>query len=299
MRSKTKTRKQRTRAAAIFLTAILGLSLTVVNLMSYSKEANAEYFCRTFQISCEEVLTPIPDPPRPSSSEKFLRALFLQYVDEDAQVEIYKSNMDDNDTTSLRAKGYDHLESQYIEAAQSLPGEHAVAFKSSQAIVENAGRVKELGFDLIEFNLEPGLSPDSDNNDVVGAMKRAAQATHQQGLEFRAIPSRSYTTEYGAQIALFVDYYHIQAQSLQDNGVDEYSGYVHKMISKLKDAKPDLIISVQVSTQRGNAPGLSLLDTLKKCTDSVMDVVDGVSVWYGNPDLQILKSYVVWYNDKY
>jgi hypothetical protein len=134
---------------------------------------------------------------------------------------------------------------------------------------------------------------------VVGAMKRAAQAAHQQGLEFRAIPSRSYTTGYGAQIAPFVDYYHIQAQSLQDNGVDEYSDYVHKMISELRGAKPDLIISVQVSTQQGNAPGLSLLDTLKNCTDSVIDVVDGVSVWYGNPDLQILKSYVEWYKNAY
>jgi hypothetical protein len=32
---------------------------------------------------------------------------------------------------------------------------------SSQAAVENAGRQKELGFDLIEFNLKPGLSGDA------------------------------------------------------------------------------------------------------------------------------------------
>ena len=44
---------------------------------------------------------------------------------------------------------------------KGLSGEHALAFKSSQAIVENAGRVKELGFDLIEFNLKPGLSGDA------------------------------------------------------------------------------------------------------------------------------------------
>jgi hypothetical protein len=74
---------------------------------------------------------------------------------------------------------------------------------------------------------------------------------------------------------------------------------VHTTISKLKDAKLGLIISVQVSTQRDNAPGLSLLETLKQCTDAVMDVADGVSVWYGGDDLDTLKSFVEWYNDKY
>ena len=52
-------------------------------------------------------------------------------------------------------------------------------------------------------------------------MKRAAQAAHDQGLKFRVTPSKTYTTQYGVQIAPFADYYHIQAQSLQDNGIEE------------------------------------------------------------------------------
>jgi hypothetical protein len=248
--------------------------------------------CKTYGISCPE---PEPSP----SSEKFFLATFLQYVSKDAQIEIYEPNMGSEDSTRLRVQNDDELNSEYVQAAQSLPGEHGVAFMSSQAIVENAKRVKDLGFDYIEFNLESGVSPDSDNNDVVGAMKKAAEAAHAQGLKFRATPSKPYTTDYGTQIAPFVDYYHIQAQALQDNGIEAYSDYVHTMISKLKDAKPGLIISVQVSTQRDNAPGLSLLETLKQCTDAVMDVADGVSVWYGGDDLDILKSFVEWYNDKY
>jgi hypothetical protein len=272
MRSRTNTKKQETRRASFFLMATI-LSLSVATLgMATAATANAE---------------------------KFFLALFLQYVNKDAQVNIYKPNMSSEDFTRLRVQDSATLKSDYITAAKGLPGPAAVAFMSSQEIVENAKRVKDLGFNAIEFNLESGLSPSWDNNNVVAAMKKAAQAAHDQGLKFRATPSKSYTTQYGAQIAPFADYYHIQAQSLQDNGIKAYSDYVHEQVAKLEKAKPSLLISVQVSTQQGNAPGLSKLDTLKQCTDSVMDVADGVSVWFGGDDLSILKSFVQWYNTKW
>lgn len=234
-----------------------------------------------------------------ANAQKFFLALFLQYVNRDAQVNIYKPNMSSEDFTRLRVQNGDQLKSDYVTAAKNLPGPAAVAFMSSQKIVDNAKRVKDLGFNAIEFNLESGLSPSSDNNNVVAAMKRAAQAAHDEGLKFRATPSKSYTTNFGAQIAPYVDYYHIQAQSLQDNGVKAYSDYVHSQISKLKNANPNLLISVQLSTQQDSAPGLSKLETFKRCTDAVMDVADGVSVWFGGGDLNTLKSFVQWYNDKW
>jgi hypothetical protein len=191
------------------------------------------------------------------------------------------------------------LKSDYVKSSLSLSGPAGVSFTSSKQVIDNAKKVKDLGFRFIEFNLEPGLSPDSDNNDVVGAIKKAAQAADQQGLKFVAAPSRAYTNTYGTQIAPFADIYLIQAQSLQERGVKSYSDYVHSIVPKLKKSNSDLEITVQVSTKRPNAPGLSLLDTLKKCTNSVMDVADGLSVWYGNSDLKLLKSFVEWYNAKY
>jgi hypothetical protein len=174
-----------------------------------------------------------------------------------------------------------------------------VTFKSSEAIVENAKRVKDLDFDFIEFNLERGLSPSSDYDNVVSAMKTAADAAHTHGLKFRATPSQYFTTEYGSQIAPYVDYYHIQAQSLQDDGIRAYSEFVRAEVAKLKSANPNLVISVHVSTQQGNAPGLSLLETMKQCVDSVIDVVDGASVWFGRDDLDTLKLFVEWYKTNY
>jgi hypothetical protein len=275
---------------------ILIMSVASVSMTPRTMEATViPDLCETYEVLCPDETEPSPPP---TSSEKFFLARFLQYVNEDSQINIYKPNMGSEDSTLLRATN-GAVKSEYVKASLSLPGPAGVSFISSKQVINNAEKVKDLGFRFIEFNLEPDLSPDSDNNDVVGAMKKAAQAAHQQGLEFVATPSRGYTTTYGAQIAPFADVYHIQAQSLQERGVKAYSDYVHSMIPKLKKANSDLEITVQVSTQRPNAPGLSLLDTLKKCTDSVMDVADGVSVWYGGPHLKILKSFVEWYDVKY
>ena len=266
-----KIKVDRTKVVSIFLMAVLSLSVATLG-MAAGSTANAQ---------------------------KFFLALFLQYVNRDAQVNIYGPNMSSEDFTRLRVQNGDQLKSDYITAARNLPGPSGVAFMSSQEIVENAKRIKDLGFTTIEFNLESGLSPSSDNNNVVGAMKKAADAAHAQGLKFRATPSRAYTTQYGAQIAPFSDYYHIQAQALQDNGITAYRDYVRTQVAKLENANPNLLISVQVSTQQGNAPGLSKLDTLKQCVDSVMDRVDGVSVWFGGDDLSLLRSFTQWYNTKW
>lgn len=266
-----KIKVDRTKVASIFLMVVLSLSVATLG-MAAGSTANAQ---------------------------KFFLALFLQYVNRDAQVNIYGPNMSSEDFTRLRVQNGDQLKSDYITAARNLPGPSGVAFMSSQEIVENAKRIKDLGFTTIEFNLESGLSPSSDNNNVVGAMKKAADAAHAQGLKFRATPSRAYTTQYGAQIAPFSDYYHIQAQALQDNGITAYRDYVRTQVAKLENANPNLIISVQVSTQQGNAPGLSKLETLKQCVDSVMDRVDGVSVWFGGDDLSLLRSFTQWYNTKW
>ena len=249
-------------------------------------------------LSSQEAVAQTPTTAT-TAQNKFFLALFLQYVDKDNQTNIYGPNMADNDQTRLRVRDQSTLNPDYISAAKNLPGPAGVTFKSSQAIVDNAKHVKDLGFDFIEFNLERGLSPSSDYNNVVSAMKRAADAAHAQGLEFRATPSRYFTTQYGSQIAPYVDYYHIQAQSYQDDGIKAYSDYVRMQIASLKNANPNLLISVHVSTEQGNLPGLSLLETIKQCVDSVMDVADGVSLWYGGDNLDTLDSFVEWYNNKY
>jgi hypothetical protein len=281
------TTKQKTAASANSITTTIAFVISAIPLLGGWLGSNT-------LLSQEAVA-----PPTPPTHAKFFLALFLQYIDKDSETNIYAPNMDDNDQTRLRIIDQSTLRPGYVTAAKNLSGSAGVTFKSSQDIVDNAKRVKDLGFDFIEFNLEEGLSPSSDSNNVVSAMETAAAAAHAQGLKFRAIPSNPFTTQYGSQIAPYVDYYHIQAQTLQDEGIRAYSDYVHTEISELRKANPNLLISVQVSVRQGNAPGLSLLETMKQCTDSVMDVADGVSVWFGRDNLNTLKPFVEWYNNKY
>jgi hypothetical protein len=284
-----------TKITTIFLLTIIMLPVAAVGMTGNNSKANGYVLdlCERFGASCLGQTSLAHSP-----SEKSFTAIFLQYVNLDSQIEIYRPNMDNEDSTLLRATN-GGIEPEYVQASLSLPGPAGVSFISSQQILDNAKKVKDLGFTSIEFNLEPDLSPDSDNNDVVGAMKKAADAAHQQGLEFVAAPSQAYTTNYGPQIAPFTDYYHIQAQSLQESGVKAYSEYVHAIVPKLKGANSNLEIGVQVSTKQDNAPGSSLLNTLKQCTDSVIDVADSVYVWYGSDDLRILESFIEWYKAKY
>ncbi len=232
---------------------------------------------------------------------KRFSALYLQYVDLNSQLNIYLPNMDANDLSRLRAQN-GAFDSSYVAAALSLPGDHAAAFTSSADIVSNAKLVKNLGFDTIEFNLESGVSPSSDNADVVGAMKKAADAAHAVGLKFRATPSKTYTKDYGTQIAAFSDYFHLQAQSQQGTcgtSSDGYKSFVDMMVPKLKAVNPNLVITVQVSTQQSSIPGMTMLQTLETCYSEVSYEVDGSSVWFGGSDLNVLQAYVKWFHTNY
>ena len=285
-------RSPRRKSGAILLVATLIVSVVIMTQQSTEATIISD-LCETYPITC-------PDSPPPSTtSSKMFLAMLLQYVNLDTQVNIYKSNMGSEDQARLRVVNGDELRSEYVQATKNLPGPAGVTFMSSNEVVQNSKRVKDLGFSFIELNLESGLSPDTDTSNVVGAFKKAAQASHEAGLKFRATVTRADTEKHGPQIAPFVDYFHIQTQSLQDNGIRQYSDWVDSQIAKLKNAKPGLKVTVLVSTEAGNAPGLTKLETLKQCVASVMDDADGAGIWFSKSNIQTMKSFVQWFNDRY
>jgi|GEM_PF-2640173 len=245
-------------------------------------------------VATQNITITVPGPEGP----KIYLALFLQYVDVQEQVSVYLDNIIDSDKTRLRVKDGNYLGADYISAAQSLAGDEGVTFTDKQNLVDNVQLVKDLGFEFVEFNIEPGLSPSSDTADVVGALRAAADAAHSVGLEFRAIPSKSYTTNYGVEIAPFVDYYHVQAQSLQVDP-DAYEAYVKDIVIDLRATNPELVITTQVSTQQGAAPGMDKLETMKEAFRRVADDVNGLTVWFGRDDITILSDFVEWFNLTY
>jgi hypothetical protein len=245
---------------------------------------------------------PTLPPPSPSSDDKYLLATLLQYVDTDELVDIYKPNMLNSDKPRIHVGLNKQVTDSQLNGLLSLPGQHGFEFFSLAEIKANAPKLKAKGIEVIDYDLEPGdgHSPSSDLANPVASIKAASQAAHDNGLLFRCSPARALTTTYGAQMAPYCDQYHIQAQAIQDRP-SEYESYVEGMVTKLRAANPNVQISVQVSTQREAASGMTLLETMKTDFARVADKVDGVSVWFSNDDqaLSVVKSFSEWFNANY
>ena len=236
-----------------------------------------------------------------TASSKHLYAFVLQYVDLNSQISIYKPILGNGDMVQLRENNASLVPS-YVSAVLGLPGGHGATYTSSADIIANAPAERKLGFDDMELNIESGLSPASDTANVVLAVQAAAKASHSAGLKFRVDPSMEYTTEYGPQIALVSDYYHIQAQSLQDTcgtGHDAFKAYVDSEVPILRKANPGLIITVQESASQNAAPGKTIVQTMESCFSEVASKVNGTSVWFGNPTLSDLQYFVDWFHSRY
>lgn len=143
-------------------------------------------------------------------------------------------------------------------------------------------------FTFLDYDFEPGVnySPTIDLADPVEAVKKASEFAHSAGKKFSLSAAKQLTTKYAIQFAPFCDYYNIQAQTLQYDA-KLYRDYVASICKKLRAANPKIAIACQVSTQQ---PG-----DIKKAVASVIGLVQGVSLWYGNNDLAILKDLLAWY----
>ena len=184
-------RSPRRKSGAILLVATLIVSVVIMTQQSTEATIISD-LCETYPITC-----PDSPPPSTTSSTMFL-AMLLQYVNLDTQVNIYKSNMGSEDQARLRVVNGDQPTiSTYVQATKNLPGPAGVTFMSSNEVIQNSKRVKDLGFSFIELNLESGLLPDTDTSNVVGASKKPAQASHEAGLKFRATVTRADTENMG------------------------------------------------------------------------------------------------------
>ena len=241
-------------------------------------------------------------PPAPANGGKYLLATMLQYVNTDTLVDIYQPNMASSDKPRIHVGLNKQITDAQLNGLLSLPGQHGAEYFSLAEIKANSPQLKAKGIEVIDYDLEPGdgHSPSGDLANPVASIKAASQAAHASGLLFRCSPARALTTSYGVQMAPYCDQFHIQAQALQDRPA-EYESYVEGMVAKLRAANPSIQISVQVSTQRDAASGMTLLETMKTDFARVADKVDGVSVWYSNDAqaLSVLESFSEWFDANY
>jgi hypothetical protein len=236
--------------------------------------------------------------PDPSPGSKKIFATVLPYVNLATQSDIYASHMTATDDSKLHVglnKGFTDAQ---LTMVLSLEGMHGVEFFTLAEIEQYAPMLKAKGFDYVSYDLEPGVSysPQSEVDDPVGSVRKASEIAHANGLLLEVAPSRAITTAYGEQIAPYVDMYHIQSQALQGRPAD-FESYVKSMSEKLKAANPNLkSVTIQFSTNREAATGMTLQETMAHDWKLCSDYVDGVTVWFANNDssVSILRTFVDW-----
>jgi hypothetical protein len=236
-----------------------------------------------------------------TSTQKIMRPLWLPYVDTNKQLAAYKDVTQSYDWPRIRvsdsASGVDQ---QTYAAFKSVPGQYLLSVTTLDKVKSLTPWAKSNGFVGVEYNCEGGFDC---GTDALSKIQQASSIVHGAGLKFVATPTKSILTNNYAGIAKVSDVVHIQAQTLQDTP-DQFNSFVRDMVQKLKAANPSIIVTVQTGTGQPAANGMSLLQTFEKCTSLVItgntaSDVDGVSVWFGSGDEDIIAQYYKWYDDTY
>jgi hypothetical protein len=140
-------------------------------------------------------------------------------------------------------------------------------------------------FDIIGYNLESGPAnrPD-EKSDPVGSIQRVRAIADQYGMEVAYGPDRSFALSHGLEMAPYVDYFVLQVQRAQTDP-QAVRDFVVPLAAQLRQANPDIQISVQIRTD-GN------VEDLKELLLSLKGTIDGVSILTDDQTSDFAKSLV-------
>ena len=147
-------------------------------------------------------------------------------------------------------------------------GRKMVIFKSveetEQLLADMAGDI-----DIIGYNLEHGqTTPEEEKADPVRSIQRMRDLADEHGLQLAFGPDHDFALSHGVEMAPFVDIFVLQIQRQQTNPA-VVEDFVIPLVPQLREANPDLEISVQVRTE-GDVEGIvELLDSLKAYLDGI------------------------------
>lgn len=123
--------------------------------------------------------------------------------------------------------------------------------------------------DIIGYNLEhgPANSPE-ETGDPVGSVRRMRELADEYGMELAIGPDHELALEAGAAVAPYVDIFVLQVQRVQTDPVT-VRGFVLPMAQQLRQANPDIQISVQLRTDGDPEQLTALIDSMKYELDGV------------------------------
>lgn len=149
-------------------------------------------------------------------------------------------------------------------------GQKLVVFKSAaeaeRLVPTLAGKV-----DIIGYNLEQGLAnPADEQADPLGSARRMQALARRYDLKLAFGPDHDLALSDGVAIAPYVDIFVLQVQRVQTEP-DTVKDFVLPLVPQLRQANPELEISIQIRTE-GNV--IELVDLV----DSIKANLDGVSI---------------------
>ena len=173
-----------------------------------------------------------------------------------------------------------------VEHVEDLPLLHDVAVGRKLVVFKSAAEAERFmphiadEVDIIGYNLEHGpANPRDEQASPVESARRMRALADEYGLQLAFGPDRRFALSHGPEIAPYVDIFVLQVQLVQRQPRRVYD-FVLPLIPQLRQANPNLEISVQIRTEGDSQEDLLAIVDL---VDSIRDQenrlsLDGVSV---------------------
>ena len=162
----------KTEASILFMAALL-LAVPILSMSLRNTEAQRlSDICEDFRILCEEESSPTEEPATTAGGTADFRAIFLTYVNTDAQRNLYNKELDSGDLVVMhlglnQAPPTSAIDD--LDDITSVPDTHkGLEFFSLPEIKKYAPLVAQRGLGFISYDLE-GISPNSEEANPAGS----------------------------------------------------------------------------------------------------------------------------------
>jgi hypothetical protein len=163
-------------------------------------------------------------------------------------------------------------------------GHRLVVFKSAADVEELVPRLADK-MDIIGYNLESGPANRPDEQaDPVGSIRRVRAVADQYGMQVAFGPDRAFALSHGVQMAPYADIFVLQVQRAQTEP-QTVRDFVVPLVAQLRQANPNLQVSVQIRTEGDVMDLAELLLSMKGS-------IDGVSILTNDETAVVAKSLI-------
>jgi hypothetical protein len=187
------------------------------------------------------------------------------------------------DLFNERAKPDDIARVEHISQLDLLEGVTAgkklVVFKSAADAIRLLPHIYEK-IDIVGYNLEHGpANAVFEQENPVESIKRLREVTDEYGLELAFGPDHRFAESDGTAMAPYADYFILQVQKVQTEPDTVYE-FVNPLIKDIREANPDIEISLQIRTEGDVEDLLAMLAPLQ-------DDIQGISILTSEETLDV------------